>query len=178
MHVAVGSTSVPTCVDLSSVPNQAVIIKFLVSFCSSMSGFGVNRNPGFNMNNSISNNIFNGTGKDTCFQFLPVCYSEFSWIYIFVVFLDFSHVTFSVYSCADGSENVTGLDLSDFPALADRSRRDGGSNPTPLLNPLAGRAPYGERHYGPVRGKNLDIWCLRVSTFKIPNCLGIVHLHL
>uniref|UniRef100_A0AAQ5X4J2 CCR4-NOT transcription complex subunit 2 n=2 Tax=Percomorphaceae TaxID=1489872 RepID=A0AAQ5X4J2_AMPOC len=70
---------------------------------NSMSGFGVNRNPGFNMNNSLSNNIFNGT---------------------------------------DGSENVTGLDLSDFPALADRSRRDGGSNPTPLLNPLAGRAPY------------------------------------
>uniref|UniRef100_A0A7N8X7R3 CCR4-NOT transcription complex subunit 2 n=1 Tax=Mastacembelus armatus TaxID=205130 RepID=A0A7N8X7R3_9TELE len=70
---------------------------------NSMSGFGVSRNPGFNMNNSLSNNIFNGT---------------------------------------DGSENVTGLDLSDFPALADRSRRDGGSNPTPLLNPLAGRAPY------------------------------------
>uniref|UniRef100_A0A7N6BLM3 NOT2/NOT3/NOT5 C-terminal domain-containing protein n=1 Tax=Anabas testudineus TaxID=64144 RepID=A0A7N6BLM3_ANATE len=70
---------------------------------NSMSGFGVNRNPGFSMNNSLSNNIFNGT---------------------------------------DGSENVTGLDLSDFPALADRSRRDGGSNPTPLLNPLAGRAPY------------------------------------
>lgn len=44
----------------------------------------------------------------------------------------------------DGSENVTSLDLSDFPALADRSRRDGGSNPTPLPNPLAGRAPYGE----------------------------------
>uniref|UniRef100_A0A3Q3J4K5 CCR4-NOT transcription complex subunit 2 n=1 Tax=Monopterus albus TaxID=43700 RepID=A0A3Q3J4K5_MONAL len=70
---------------------------------NSMSGFGVNRNPGFSINNSLSNNIFNGT---------------------------------------DGSENVTGLDLSDFPALADRSRRDGGSNPTPLLNPLAGRAPY------------------------------------
>uniref|UniRef100_A0A8C9ZES9 CCR4-NOT transcription complex subunit 2 n=1 Tax=Sander lucioperca TaxID=283035 RepID=A0A8C9ZES9_SANLU len=64
---------------------------------NSMSGFGVNRNPGYNMNNSLPNNIFNGT---------------------------------------DGSENVTGLDLSDFPALADRSRRDGGSNPTPLLNPL------------------------------------------
>lgn len=45
---------------------------------------------------------------------------------------------------SDGSENVTGLDLSDFPALADRNRRDGGSNPTPLLNPLAGRAPYGK----------------------------------
>lgn len=44
----------------------------------------------------------------------------------------------------DGSENVTSLDLSDFPALADRSRRDGGSNPAPLPNPLAGRAPYGE----------------------------------
>uniref|UniRef100_A0A674MUW9 CCR4-NOT transcription complex subunit 2 n=1 Tax=Takifugu rubripes TaxID=31033 RepID=A0A674MUW9_TAKRU len=40
------------------------------------------------------------------------------------------------------SENVTSLDLSDFPALADRSRRDGGSNPAPLPNPLAGRAPY------------------------------------
>lgn len=52
---------------------------------------------------------------------------------------------FIFLSCSDGSENVTGLDLSDFPALADRSRRDGGSNPTPLLNPLAGRAPYGTR---------------------------------
>uniref|UniRef100_A0A3B3VAI9 CCR4-NOT transcription complex subunit 2 n=1 Tax=Poecilia latipinna TaxID=48699 RepID=A0A3B3VAI9_9TELE len=61
------------------------------------------RNPGFNMSNSLTSNIFNGT---------------------------------------DGSENVTGLDLSDFPALADRSRRDGSSNPTPQLNPLAGRAPY------------------------------------
>ncbi|XP_045066498.1 LOW QUALITY PROTEIN: CCR4-NOT transcription complex subunit 2 [Coregonus clupeaformis] len=68
-----------------------------------MSGFGMNRNPSFGMNNSLSSNIFNGT---------------------------------------DGSENVTGLDLSDFPALADRSRREGGGNPTPLLNPLAGRAPY------------------------------------
>uniref|UniRef100_A0A673A366 CCR4-NOT transcription complex subunit 2 n=1 Tax=Sphaeramia orbicularis TaxID=375764 RepID=A0A673A366_9TELE len=86
---------------------------------NSMSGFGVNRNPGFNMNNSISNNIFNGT---------------------------------------DGSENVTGLDLSDFPALADRSRRDGGSNPTPLLNPLAGRAPYGESLYAPLQTKNIYIF--------------------
>ncbi|XP_034019082.1 CCR4-NOT transcription complex subunit 2-like [Thalassophryne amazonica] len=48
----------------------------------------------------------------------------------------------NIFNGTDGSENVTGLDLSDFPALADRSRRDGGSNPTPLLNPLAGRAPY------------------------------------
>ncbi|XP_062374119.1 CCR4-NOT transcription complex subunit 2 isoform X1 [Sardina pilchardus] len=69
----------------------------------SMSGFGMNRNPAFGMNSSLSSNIFNGT---------------------------------------DGSENVTGLDLSDFPALADRSRREGNANPTPLLNPLAGRAPY------------------------------------
>lgn len=44
----------------------------------------------------------------------------------------------------DGSENVTGLDLSDFPALADRSRREGTGNPTPVLNPLTGRAPYGK----------------------------------
>uniref|UniRef100_A0A8C6NU11 CCR4-NOT transcription complex subunit 2 n=1 Tax=Nothobranchius furzeri TaxID=105023 RepID=A0A8C6NU11_NOTFU len=65
--------------------------------------FTFNRNPGFNMNSSLSNNIFNGT---------------------------------------DGSENVTGLDLSDFPALADRSRRDGGANAPPQHNPLAGRAPY------------------------------------
>uniref|UniRef100_A0A674PQX2 CCR4-NOT transcription complex subunit 2 n=1 Tax=Takifugu rubripes TaxID=31033 RepID=A0A674PQX2_TAKRU len=67
---------------------------------NSMSGFGMNRNQVFGMNNSI----FNGT---------------------------------------DGSENITGLDLSDFPALADRSRREGTGNPTPVLNPLAGRAPYG-----------------------------------
>uniref|UniRef100_H3C9X4 CCR4-NOT transcription complex subunit 2 n=1 Tax=Tetraodon nigroviridis TaxID=99883 RepID=H3C9X4_TETNG len=73
---------------------------------NSMSGFGVSRNPGFNMNTSLSNNIFNGTGA------------------------------------LDGSENVTSLDLSDFPALADRSRRDAASNPAPLPNPLAGRAPY------------------------------------
>uniref|UniRef100_A0A667XW81 CCR4-NOT transcription complex subunit 2 n=1 Tax=Myripristis murdjan TaxID=586833 RepID=A0A667XW81_9TELE len=48
----------------------------------------------------------------------------------------------SLYGPQNGSENVTGLDLSDFPALADRSRREGTGNPTPLLNPLAGRAPY------------------------------------
>lgn len=39
---------------------------------------------------------------------------------------------------------MTGLDLSDFPALADRNRREGSGNPTPLINPLAGRAPYGK----------------------------------
>ncbi|KAK3544941.1 hypothetical protein QTP86_029212, partial [Hemibagrus guttatus] len=50
--------------------------------------------------------------------------------------------TSSIFNGIDGSENVTGLDLSDFPALADRSRREGSGNPTPLLNPLAGRAPY------------------------------------
>ncbi|KAJ7998015.1 hypothetical protein DPEC_G00218160 [Dallia pectoralis] len=70
---------------------------------NSMSGFGMNRNQAFGMNNPLSSNIFNGT---------------------------------------DGSENVTGLDLSDFPALADRNRREGSGNPTPLHNPLAGRAPY------------------------------------
>ncbi|XP_059539611.1 CCR4-NOT transcription complex subunit 2 isoform X11 [Myotis daubentonii] len=70
---------------------------------TNMSGFGMNRNQAFGMNNSLSSNIFNGT---------------------------------------DGSENVTGLDLSDFPALADRNRREGSGNPTPLINPLAGRAPY------------------------------------
>uniref|UniRef100_A0A3Q3KR39 CCR4-NOT transcription complex subunit 2 n=2 Tax=Mastacembelus armatus TaxID=205130 RepID=A0A3Q3KR39_9TELE len=48
----------------------------------------------------------------------------------------------NIFNGTDGSENVTGLDLSDFPALADRSRREGTGNPTPVLNPLAGRAPY------------------------------------
>ncbi|XP_072915774.1 CCR4-NOT transcription complex subunit 2 isoform X1 [Hemitrygon akajei] len=70
---------------------------------SGMSGFGMNRNQAFGINNSLSSNIFNGT---------------------------------------DGSENVTGLDLSEFPVLADRSRREGSGNPTPLINPLAGRTPY------------------------------------
>ncbi|XP_046890834.1 CCR4-NOT transcription complex subunit 2 isoform X3 [Hypomesus transpacificus] len=79
---------------------------------NSMSGFGMNRNQAFGMNN-----IFNGT---------------------------------------DGSENVTGLDLSDFPALADRSRREGGGNPTPLLNPLAGRAPYVGMVTKPSNDQNQD----------------------
>ncbi|XP_062245417.1 CCR4-NOT transcription complex subunit 2 isoform X1 [Platichthys flesus] len=48
----------------------------------------------------------------------------------------------NIFNGTDGSENLTGLDLSDFPALADRSRREGTGNPTPVLNPLAGRAPY------------------------------------
>uniref|UniRef100_A0A8D3DM35 CCR4-NOT transcription complex subunit 2 n=1 Tax=Scophthalmus maximus TaxID=52904 RepID=A0A8D3DM35_SCOMX len=40
----------------------------------------------------------------------------------------------NIFNGTDGSENVTGLDLSDFPALADRSRREGTGNPTPNLN--------------------------------------------
>uniref|UniRef100_A0A4W5RT23 CCR4-NOT transcription complex subunit 2 n=1 Tax=Hucho hucho TaxID=62062 RepID=A0A4W5RT23_9TELE len=36
----------------------------------------------------------------------------------------------NIFNGTDGSENVTGLDLSDFPALADRSRREGSGNPT------------------------------------------------
>ncbi|XP_048864926.1 CCR4-NOT transcription complex subunit 2 isoform X2 [Brienomyrus brachyistius] len=84
---------------------------------NSMSGFGMNRNQAFGMNSSISSNIFNGTA--------------------------FALLTCDpVTAFVDGSENVTGLDLSDFPALADRSRREGSGNQTPLLNPLAGRAPY------------------------------------
>lgn len=59
-------------------------------------------------------------------------------------------LTFYVVCVVDGSENVTGLDLSDFPALADRSRREGNGNPTPLHNPLAGRAPYGEGFDSPL----------------------------
>lgn len=54
----------------------------------------------------------------------------------------------SRYYPADG-ENLSGLDLSDFPALADRSRREGTGNPTPVLNPLAGRAPYGKLQHFP-----------------------------
>lgn len=100
-----------------------------------MSGFGVNRNPGFNMNNSLSNNIFNGTGAENTSQ----CFSCSSELLLLLLLIKCSVCVLH----PDGSENVTGLDLSDFPALADRSRRDGGSNPTPLLNPLAGRAPYG-----------------------------------
>lgn len=70
---------------------------------NSMSGFGMNRNQAFGMNNSLSSNIFNGT---------------------------------------DGCENITGLDLSDFPALADRSRREGTGNPAAVLSQLSSRAPY------------------------------------
>lgn len=109
-----------------------------------MSGFGVNRNPGYNMNNSLSNNIFNGTGAKTTNSFYH--YYNFRFKAFVVAAVGFLKHAFSACVRTDGSENVTGLDLSDFPALADRSRRDGGSNPTPLLNPLAGRAPYGKRN--------------------------------
>lgn len=34
-------------------------------FFHSMSGFGMNRNQAFGMNNSLSSNIFNGTGEFT-----------------------------------------------------------------------------------------------------------------
>uniref|UniRef100_A0A8C1FDN7 CCR4-NOT transcription complex subunit 2 n=1 Tax=Cyprinus carpio carpio TaxID=630221 RepID=A0A8C1FDN7_CYPCA len=43
----------------------------------------------------------------------------------------------NIFNGTDGSENVTGIDLSEFPALADRSRREGNGNPTPLHNPLS-----------------------------------------
>lgn len=39
---------------------------------------------------------------------------------------------------------MTGLDLSNFPALASRNLIERSANPTPLLNPLAGRAPNGK----------------------------------
>lgn len=55
---------------------------------------------------------------------------------------------------------MTGLDLSDFPALADRSQREGSGNPTPLLNPLAGRAPYG-------KGEKEKGFCYGI--FRIPS---------
>lgn len=79
---------------------------------------------------------------------------------------------FSLIPFSDGSENVTGLDLSDFPALADRSRRDGGSNPTPLLNPLAGRAPYGTRQRVCVSGP--AVMFIPVS-LPPGNCFGFKH---
>ena len=75
-------------------------------------------------------------------------------------------VTFQVLNLSaavDGSENVTGLDLSDFPALADRSRREGTGNPTPVLNPLAGRAPYG-RPLG--WRKCLIFTCANITSFS------------
>lgn len=34
-----------------------------LDFFHSMSGFGMNRNQAFGMNNSLSSNIFNGTGE-------------------------------------------------------------------------------------------------------------------
>lgn len=54
---------------------------------------------------------------------------------------------FDFFCVVDGSENVTGLDLSEFPVLADRTRREGSGNPTPLINPLAGRTPYGKKPF-------------------------------
>ncbi|XP_061617729.1 CCR4-NOT transcription complex subunit 2-like isoform X4 [Phyllopteryx taeniolatus] len=103
---------------------------------NSMAGFGVNRNPGFN--------IFNGTanpGPDWTQKLLLVDFVAFEFFRILMV-LRKSGRAEMLHLRADGSENVTALDLSDFPALADRARRDGGADPVPPLDPLAGRAPY------------------------------------
>lgn len=80
-------------------------------------------------------------------------------------------LTLRVGCLSDGSENVTSLDLSDFPALADRSRRDGGSNPTPLPNPLAGRAPYGENRRGAV---GVASWFSLTGLFLVSSPVGMV----
>ncbi|XP_055000865.1 LOW QUALITY PROTEIN: CCR4-NOT transcription complex subunit 2-like [Sorex araneus] len=73
----------------------------------------------------------------------------------------------NIFNETDGSENVTGLDLSDFPALAKQNRREGSSNPTPLINPLAGRASYAEMVAKPANEQSQD--------FSIPNedCLAL-----
>uniref|UniRef100_H0XRK6 CCR4-NOT transcription complex subunit 2 n=1 Tax=Otolemur garnettii TaxID=30611 RepID=H0XRK6_OTOGA len=48
----------------------------------------------------------------------------------------------NIYDEKDESEIMTGLHLSDFPALANQNRREGSGNPNPLINPLAGRPLY------------------------------------
>ncbi|XP_053435878.1 CCR4-NOT transcription complex subunit 2-like [Nycticebus coucang] len=48
----------------------------------------------------------------------------------------------NVFDETDESEIMTGLHLSDFPALVERNRREGSGNPNPLINLLAGRPPY------------------------------------
>ncbi|XP_032813839.2 CCR4-NOT transcription complex subunit 2 [Petromyzon marinus] len=51
-------------------------------------------------------------------------------------------ITNNSYNSTGGSDTVAGLDLSDFPALAERNRRESNGNPAPLPNPMAGRTPY------------------------------------
>lgn len=53
---------------VSSTRNTKYIYNLLsdfLDFFHSMSGFGMNRNQAFGMNNSLSSNIFNGTGEFT-----------------------------------------------------------------------------------------------------------------
>lgn len=83
---------------------------------------------------------------------------------------------FVVSAPPDGSENVTGLDLSDFPALADRSRRDGSSNPTPQLNPLAGRAPYGNTQTIQNIRTSMQLFISLLQTVKWPFLISLVFL--
>uniref|UniRef100_A0A8C4NGX8 CCR4-NOT transcription complex subunit 2 n=1 Tax=Eptatretus burgeri TaxID=7764 RepID=A0A8C4NGX8_EPTBU len=52
-----------------------------------------------------------------------------------------SNVINNTYS-SPGGDSVPGLDLSDFPALADRNRRESNGNSAPPPNPMAGRTPY------------------------------------
>lgn len=69
---------------------------------------------------------------------------------------------------------MTGLDLSDFPVLADRSRREGSGNPTPLINPLAGRAPYGK---GKKEKKAPSTFYVEPFYIIIPSLEGSYGLH-
>uniref|UniRef100_A0A8D0VVY9 CCR4-NOT transcription complex subunit 2 n=1 Tax=Sus scrofa TaxID=9823 RepID=A0A8D0VVY9_PIG len=75
----------------------------------------------------------------------------------------------NIFNGTDGSENVTGLDLSDFPALADRNRREGSGNPTPLINPLAGRAPYGP-FFHPFNHSRCSPWTISSFSISFLNC--------
>ncbi|XP_043830755.1 CCR4-NOT transcription complex subunit 2-like [Dromiciops gliroides] len=61
-----------------------------------------------------------------------------------------------IFNAKDRGENVTGLDISDFPPLANPNRKEGSDNPTPLMSPLAARDPYDRKVKKPASEQSPD----------------------
>ncbi|XP_043830749.1 CCR4-NOT transcription complex subunit 2-like [Dromiciops gliroides] len=62
-----------------------------------------------------------------------------------------------IFNAKARSENVAGLDLSDFPPLTNPNRKEGSGNPTPFVSPLAAGAPHVRKVKKPASEQSQDI---------------------
>lgn len=69
----------PWCLPLEMTKYVCPFVWLPGFFSHSMSGFGMNRNQAFGMNNSLSSNIFNGTGELTLIWCSSAVWSKPNW---------------------------------------------------------------------------------------------------